>query len=776
MKRIKKYKQDILLIIVFSILYLGIVLLLTHGKYVFAAKTDFAMQHYIFPEYFRNLFYKTKDLFPDFALNLGGGQNIYNFSYYGLLNPIILISYLFPMIPMFYYLIGASFIIVVSSTYLFYRFLKSHNFKTSTSIIVSLLFLFASPIIYHAKRHIMFINYFPFLLLALFGVDRVINKKNSSLLVISIALMIFTSFYYSVAGIVVILIYAFYRYLQKGEKQEIIEFIKKFFPPILIAVLISAILWLPTAYTLLMGRGESIKKIEIWMLLIPNLKVLYRSYGPGITLLEFIILGVIAIDKDSNKKIRYLALTILIILIFPIFNYILNGTLYVNSKSLIPFLPLILYVIAVSLETVLKHYKKLKIYLVLSTCIITIIASFTDPLIPISEVKSKDTKNYKDLVDEITKKDPTFYRIGNETKTSSALNKVFTLKEYKSSVYSSTENRNYQEWLHKKQKNNQIYRNNMMLSLSGNILSEALMSEKYTITTDKRKEGYKLINKKGNLYLYKNELALPIIYTTKNDITEDEYNQLEYPENVIATYTKKVPDKNLFTKVKFNLQSTKNLTVTKTENALKIRANNNASMTLLPSEDLKDKILFITFKNKFNRGCHGGKDDQTITINNITNKLTCRDWKYHNQNYVFHYVLTSPEKLVITFSKAYYKLGNIKVLAFPKEELEKEKESMIPASIEKINQDKIKAKVTVDEKRTVNIAIPYDKGFKITVDGKKIAYKESIQNTIIFKMDKGTHQIAISYEAPWKKLGIIISMIGILIFIYQIRKERSCNK
>ena len=233
---------------------------------------------------------------------------------------------------------------------------------------------------------------------------------------------------------------------------------------------------------------------------------------------------------------------------------------------------------------------------------------------------------------------------------------------------------------------------------------------------------------------------------------------------------------NLFTKVKFNLQSTKNLTVTKTENALKIRANNNASMTLLPSEDLKDKILFITFKNKFNRGCHGGKDDQTITINNITNKLTCRDWKYHNQNYVFHYVLTSPEKLVITFSKAYYKLGNIKVLAFPKEVLEKEKENMIPASIKKINQDNIKAKVTVDEKRTVNIAIPYDKGFKITVDGKKIAYKESIQNTITFKMDKGTHQIAISYEAPWKKLGIIISMIGILIFIYQIRKEKSCNK
>ena len=160
MKKLQKYKSDILMILLYSAIYIIIALILTHGKFLFASTTDFEMQHYIFPEYFRNLFYDTKDLLPDFALNIGGGQNIYNFSYYGLLNPIILISYLLPMIPMIYYLIGASFIIVVSSTYLFYKFLQSHNFKNSTCIITSLLFLFASPIIYHAKRHIMFINYF----------------------------------------------------------------------------------------------------------------------------------------------------------------------------------------------------------------------------------------------------------------------------------------------------------------------------------------------------------------------------------------------------------------------------------------------------------------------------------------------------------------------------------------------------------------------------------------------------------------------------------------
>ena len=73
MKRLKKYKKDILILLLFSAIYISIALVLTRGKYYFASTTDFEMQHYIFPEYFRKLFYDTFDLFPDFALNIGGG-------------------------------------------------------------------------------------------------------------------------------------------------------------------------------------------------------------------------------------------------------------------------------------------------------------------------------------------------------------------------------------------------------------------------------------------------------------------------------------------------------------------------------------------------------------------------------------------------------------------------------------------------------------------------------------------------------------------------------
>ena len=50
------------------------------GTYLFGSSTDWYAQHTSIPEYFRTLFYNTKDLLPDFAMNIGNGQNIYNFS------------------------------------------------------------------------------------------------------------------------------------------------------------------------------------------------------------------------------------------------------------------------------------------------------------------------------------------------------------------------------------------------------------------------------------------------------------------------------------------------------------------------------------------------------------------------------------------------------------------------------------------------------------------------------------------------------------------------
>src|SRR5659263_326751 len=83
-------KRDYIHIAILISLYIIFVFFLTRSTYVYGSMTDWAQQHWVFPEYFRNLFYANHDLFPSFACNLGGGQNIFNFSYYGLYSPIML--------------------------------------------------------------------------------------------------------------------------------------------------------------------------------------------------------------------------------------------------------------------------------------------------------------------------------------------------------------------------------------------------------------------------------------------------------------------------------------------------------------------------------------------------------------------------------------------------------------------------------------------------------------------------------------------------------------
>ena len=69
---------------------LGVVvglIFLVHPGCVYGAQTDWSNQHFAIPEYFRTRFYATGNLFPNFAMQLGSGQNIFNFAYYGLIQP-----------------------------------------------------------------------------------------------------------------------------------------------------------------------------------------------------------------------------------------------------------------------------------------------------------------------------------------------------------------------------------------------------------------------------------------------------------------------------------------------------------------------------------------------------------------------------------------------------------------------------------------------------------------------------------------------------------------
>ena len=72
----KECRKDLLWEVALVLLTVVACLYSTGAGNIFGAKVDWSSQHSVFPEYFRQQFYRTGKLFPEFALNIGGGPNI----------------------------------------------------------------------------------------------------------------------------------------------------------------------------------------------------------------------------------------------------------------------------------------------------------------------------------------------------------------------------------------------------------------------------------------------------------------------------------------------------------------------------------------------------------------------------------------------------------------------------------------------------------------------------------------------------------------------------
>ena len=79
-------KKQFYPIIFLTCLTLVMIIVITPSSSIFGANTDWLSQHVNLADYIRKTMLETKSFFPDFAFNIGGGQNIYNISYYGRIN------------------------------------------------------------------------------------------------------------------------------------------------------------------------------------------------------------------------------------------------------------------------------------------------------------------------------------------------------------------------------------------------------------------------------------------------------------------------------------------------------------------------------------------------------------------------------------------------------------------------------------------------------------------------------------------------------------------
>lgn len=585
-------KKDYIFIGTICAVFIAFVVIVTRSGYIWGSATDWEDQHIVLPDYFRKLFYETGDLFPSFAANIGGGQNIYNFAYYGLYNPIILLSYLVPFVPMKSYIICTTIISVLVSAALIYCYLRKTGKREETSLITALLFLFAGPVIYHSHQHIMFINYMPFLIAAFFATDRYIIKKKPALLVLFSFLIILTSFYYSIGSLICLIAFGVYRYIKIHKTAPISEIALHAFKTCLymgLAILLSAFFLLPTALALLAGRGatDGSGAGALAGCLIPKLSFTALLYSPrslGLTAIAAIAL--IGNFFSKKKHLIFLSAFFCTVLFIPAINYATNGFLYIDGKTFIPLLPLGLIMVGEYLRwffldrkirprvvvtfvfaalaggatmlfadrmdyrflilfavdcavtaavlVLYTRFPKKRIvgaWLCLAALSTTLLVNFvfTDDFSETEYYEKYNSDDARILAQTAFSEDSGFYRLNEYYAALDALNRVYTAKHYQTTLYSSTYNSDYRRFYYDVMNNEISFRNASITNPTSNILFNMLTGSRYIIANSCPAAGYKEVARQGEYRLYRNDDVYSVGYLSDKLMPKSQFDKLSYP-------------------------------------------------------------------------------------------------------------------------------------------------------------------------------------------------------------------------------------------------------
>ena len=811
------------------------------GRYgIFGAKVDWFSQHSVLPDYFRQQFYATGKLFPEFAANLGGGQNIYHFAYYGLYSPLILPSYLLPFVKMSDYIMAVSVTGLNASVLLFYYWLKSRKTDTGTAFILSLMFLLAGPMIGQYSGQIMFVDYMPFLCLALIGVDRYFEQEKSALFTVSVFLMIMTSFYFSIGGMLALVLYGLHRYFEQREEcgVTVSAFLRDgvcFVRPMFLAVLMSCFFLVPTALALTGGRNEG-QNTSLAAIFIPQITVerfAYSIYGIGLTTLVITVLLTGLLYRKVYEKV--LTYGCVIVLVIPVFAYLLNGGLYIRDKVFIPFLPLLCYLIGIYLEKCRKselsfiagmipyiittvfvyiarnqfaskgtgesiwkallaesilflicyvlycamkrHRKETKEILMLALPSVICLAVTMNTFYQMKPDRYVSRKLYRDVVGEqnrqavkeALKDDDGYYRteqMGSDDENAADLNRIWDVDQNITSIYSSAYNPDYQTFRQKTFGLEEPFRNGMMQSVSKNPVFQRMMGVRY-IVSDSDVPGYTLVKKCGTTGIYQNKDAAPVMYATDRVMTEEEYKKLAFPYNQTVFLEYAIVGKHMESSDQNIMTAYAPVSLKMTNN----RTTGGAEQKTIQQEGQK-QILFLSFRVD---NAHPNKD-VAVWINGIRNKLSATDHVYYNGNKTFTYAVPlkdGEDTISVIFGKGKYQLSHVQAyLGSLPERSELLYQSEIQVDKKQTEDNVIQGTIHVKKDGWFITSIPYDKHFKMFIDGKETKIQKVNTAFLGCKIESGNHEVKIIYHAPGTITGKILSLIGMAGFLSLLVREK----
>ncbi|TMV50798.1 YfhO family protein [Paenibacillus mesophilus] len=402
-----------------------------------------------------------------------------------------------------------------------------------------------------------------------------------------------------------------------------------------------------------------------------------------------------------------------------------------------------------------------------------------------------------EAVSYLQKEDNSFYRL-EKSFISATPNEPLFQNYYGTTVYSSLNNPSYVDFVRTIGASTGKA-DRVVDGFKDRISIQTLLGVKYYLSKeqDDKPFGYSFMAKFGDLFLFRNNMYLPLGYTYNSYITEEEFSKLSVEEKdrtllkyFILKNENMLPEKYKQLN-KYNSQLEKSTTlpasnvsleyskltfgsnmkvIEQGQSVIKFTATDSDPMIFIP---LKEKISDSKIKISFEIS------SLVPTTGQIFYAIAPNDFKeYKSKKFSIHQGtskyevdlgLISLDQLRVDIGEipGEYVLKNIQVTYSPSTEYVSDVENLRKDSlnVDYFSDDYITGQIKVSENKLLALSIPYDKGWRIFVDGieeKIIPVNAGLSGVYL---PKGDHAIKLQYTQPGLLQGVVVTVISLLIFL-----------
>ena len=307
----------------------------------------------------------------------------------------------------------------------------------------------------------------------------------------------------------------------------------------------------------------------------------------------------------------------------------------------------------------------------------------------------------------------------------------------------------------------------------------AVRAEKFSSYEYTENNYYKKVLEQDDYIVYENPFALPIAFMVNDDLKDVEtsnVNTFDLNNNILSSMVKSEEIINKPLEIK-TIESN-NLTSTTKEGETyyqKINEDEDASIIFtIEASDNNPVYMFLKselYENKINNY------NQVLVTINDSKEFPQFDSGNYNVEYIGTYEKGDEIKIEVNLKREQFLLKELQVYSCDVSKFEEIYNDLSKNTITNTvyKDGYVNGDINVtDDKTLLYTSIPYDEGWRVTVDGAEVEYIKILDGLIGIELNEGSHTIEFKYKTPGLLLGSTISILAVFITIFiEVAKKKS---